>query len=135
MGVEFLEHTADVRFRVTSSSIEGLFNESAEALMNVLKPKEIKGACEGERRVVLSSIDQTALLIDFLNEILSLSQLHGEVFRDFSVTKMTDKEVTVLMKTCAVTEFGEVVKAVTYHGADIKQNDKGVWEVEVILDV
>ncbi len=65
---EILQHTADIRISVTATTVEELFAESLLALMEVVGGEAVSGVFE--ETVTVSSVDRTALLVDFLNEAL-----------------------------------------------------------------
>jgi len=68
---EILQHTADVRLRVTASSLEELFADALRGLMEVMgAPVGAHSVRPETEEIELDSVDLTALLVDFLNEAL-----------------------------------------------------------------
>lgn len=134
---EILTHTADVRVRVTSETLPGLFQLGMQSLNQLLKPDfdSKKHKATIAESVQLESMDTTTLLIDFLSEVLTLSQVQKAIFFDFTINKMTDFKLTGILKGTAVDDFSEDVKAVTYHEAEVKVNDNGDWETVIIFDI
>lgn len=136
MAVAFKEHTADVSFTVTAGTREDLFSQGVEALMQVLKPKlkESKGQ-ESRREIFTEHVDSTSLFIEFLTEVLYLAETHRERYVDVEIAKLTDTQVVATLMGEKIEGFDEVIKGVTYHGAELIQKIDGTWEITVILDV
>src|SRR5205823_8260359 len=68
---EILQHTADVRLRVTASSLEELFADALQGLMAVMgTPVGAHSVRPETEEIELDSVDLTAVLVDFLNEAL-----------------------------------------------------------------
>ncbi len=74
MAYQFLDHTADVAFRVDAASPAELFGEAARAFYAVLLAEESRGRVEPrvERTVDIGGIDGEMVLVDFLNELIYL---------------------------------------------------------------
>lgn len=141
MTYELHEHTADIRIKVKGTSPENLFVEAAEGMLNFMKgkPKSDSTASRTKRKVKVSSPDETALLVDFLNEILALSQINDETYSNIKVKMPAEVEeglrVEAELEGLEISEFEEDIKAVTYHEADVKKNDAGEWEASLIFDI
>ena len=134
MAIQILEHTADLRMKISASCKEELFSEAVAALMGQLKgsgPNMVPVL----RKVTLSSVDQTSLLIDFLNELHGMGQVNREVYMVKKISRLTDTEVDAVVEGRPVDSFGNSVKSVTYHEAEMKRNDRNQWEVTIVLDV
>ncbi len=147
MPYELIEHTADLKIRVWGSSLENLFFEAVLAMMGLIKPLQITNEYEYtnriEREVKVEAPDETALLIGFLSEVLTLSQTHKEIYnrvnfeRFFPSTDSGQAPVSLeaTLEGVRVGEFDEDIKAVTYHEAEVRQNEKGEWETYVVFDI
>ncbi len=88
--------------------------------------------------ISLTSSDPSALIVDWLNELLYRYEAEGFLPKEFDVT--VDKKGTGLQARC----MGELldperhriltsVKAATYH--DLVASHNGEWRIQVILDV
>jgi len=64
-----------------------------------------------------------------------ISQVNQEVYNDVKFSKFSDKELEGELIGNEVESFGEDIKAVTYHGLEIKRNKKGLWEGIVLFDI
>lgn len=153
MSYEFLEHTADVKFRAEGSSVEEMFVEAAGALNETIRG-DIKILEQVEKGFEISLKDDSSkdystehsgepdgkdllgLLYNFLEEFLFL--LDSE---DFLVAKIKEIEIKDNKLACVVVgdvadnyKFTNDVKAVTYSEMVVKQEGEK-WVCEVVLDV
>lgn len=129
-----LPHTADLRLKVFGKTKEELFSNALCGMFLAIEPIYEKEAIEVQRRVQINSTDFDALIIDFLGEVLYLSDLHDEAYNKIEIKRFGDTEIKAIIFGKKIKGFREEIKAVTYHGAHIKQV-KGVWEVEILFDV
>ncbi|HET7711714.1 MAG TPA: archease [Thermoanaerobaculia bacterium] len=127
------EHTADVRVTLDSASPEELFSDALASLMFVLGAST-SGGEEAERRIEVESSNRTNLLIDFLNEVLGLAFVHGEMYHGMRLESLTEQ---LLVGTLFATEatLADEVKAVTYHEAEVKQQPDGRWSTTLVFDL
>mgnify|MGYP003978744279 FL=1 len=81
MTYEFLEHTADIKFRAKGKSIEEVFKESAMALKETMtKGTEIKKI--EEKDVGVEGKDYESMLRNFLEEFLFLFDAEDFILSD-----------------------------------------------------
>ena len=136
-SIEHLPHTADIRLRLRADSLPALFTAGFTALNDILKP----GACTKEgsypisRAVTLRSLDVTALLVDFLSEVLTLAQEEKAVFCVLTLLKLANTEVEARIEGIPAEGFDEDIKAVTYHQAEVHRKEGGEWETLLVLDI
>lgn len=139
MPHEVIEHKADIKIRVWGSSLENLFSEAVLAMMGIINPLQNTKMHEStrayERKVDVEAPDKTALLVDFLSEILAFSQTYKEIYAQVSFTEFNLTKLKAVLEGVKVDKFDEDIKAVTYHEADVKQNEKGEWETVIIFDI
>lgn len=135
MPYEILKHTADVRLRVEGETLERLFSNALKGMMEILKTDISTGQLGAKRQISVSAPDKTALLVDFLNEILSLAQTNKEIYPEVVLKKLSETEVEAELTSLPVEEFDEDIKAVTYHEAEIKRSPDGQWETMLVFDI
>lgn len=135
MAYKILEHTADVRLLVEGRTLEELFLEALRGMMEVLKPEKKEGGGESTRRVQIEATSPTALLVDFLNEALWLAHTHREAVAEVNFEALTETRVVAVLRGAAVESFGEDIKAVTYHEAEIRENAAGNLETLLVFDI
>ncbi len=136
---KILAHPADVKVQALGKTKEELFLNAMRGMSAVLKVKSKK--LEVKRKISVKSLDLNALLVDFLSEVLYLSQVNKEVYDDVKFKKFspsTSSGQTILEAELfgnKIESFGEDIKAVTYHGLEIKKNKKGLYETTVLFDI
>lgn len=136
MPYEILKHTADIRLKVWGRTKEELFEEAARALLKIMQP-EVKNrrAAPVKRHLSAEAANLTELAVDFLNRILTSAQTNKETYIKVGVRHLYGTKLEAELDAIKVKGFGEDVKAVTYHEADVKQNEKGEWETFLVLDI
>mgnify|MGYP001601673084 FL=1 len=135
MPYKILEHTADVRVLVRGSSLEEIFSGALLAMMEVLKPEVVAQKKKTERTIAVKSADKTALLVDFLNEVLLAAYNHKEAYDKIFFKSWGENSLKAVLYGYTVQSFGEDIKAVTYHEAEIKKDKSGNWHTYLVFDV
>lgn len=135
MSYEEVPHTADVRIRATAPTLEELFSDLAGALMGVMY-----GATKGSsvtREISVESADVESLLLDFLSEVLYVSEVDGLVFSRADVTIRGLSLRAVLHGEPfdpAKHSGGTEVKGISYTGLSIRSDANG-YKAEIVFDV
>ncbi len=133
---KLLPHTADVRLYVEADSLEELFKGALNGMADIIKKGS--GAVKVEtmaKMIKIDSLDSTSLLIDFLSEVLQYSQEEKAVYCRMKILKLENNTLEAEIYGREADGFDEDVKAVTYHEAEIKKNEKGNWETIIIFDI
>jgi len=130
---EILEHKADLKIRAFGKKKEELFLNMLTGLMENLRPEGI-GKKE-KREIKIDSQDLETLLVDFLSEVLYLSQVNKEIYNNIKFKKFTNTELEGELIGQKVGRFGEDIKAVTYYDLDVHQKEDGAWEATVLFDI
>jgi SHS2 domain-containing protein len=130
---EIVPHTADVRLRVASASLEDLFEEAGHALMVVSELSGASGTAES-RAMMVESVDQTSLLIDFLNELVAILHVEHLAFAGFSAATIEETRLAARVKLARVVGWDEDIKAVTYHEANVTHEGE-LWRTMIVLDI
>ncbi len=131
---EILEHTADLKIKVFGRTKEELFSNALLAMSDAFRP-EIKVHKKKTRDIRVESPDLGALLVDFLSEVLYLTQVNKEIYTDIKFKKFLNTHLEGNLFGQKVERFGEDIKAVTYHGLDIHQKKNGIWEATILFDI
>jgi len=130
-----LPHTADVRLHVHAETLESLFRDAMHGMYAVMRGEAAESASPVTATVVVDeSADTTALLVDFLNEVLHRAHVGRELFTDVSFALFTDDSLTARLTGIAPASFEEDVKAVTYHEADVRREGEG-WATTLVFDI
>ncbi len=132
---ELIHHTADVRVLVTASSVEELFADAVRGMYAVMRGAINENARAVARTIVVDdSADTTALLVDFLNEVLQRAHVARERFDEIVFTRFEPASLTAELRGVAPAAFEEDVKAVTYHEADVRRAGDG-WTTMLVFDL
>lgn len=130
---EELAHTADVGMRVRAPTPDALFACAARSLV------ALSGAAPDrpiqQRQVTVEAVDAESLLVEWLNELLYLSESAGAVVADVQVTRWTPTAMAaeVWLAPPATPPRG-AIKAVTYHRLRLVEESEG-WLAEYYVDV
>jgi len=153
MEYEILEHRADLKIRAFGRTKEELFSNMLKGMISGLRPEILKqpygesqATAEAEiKNIEIKSPNLESLLVDFLSEVLYLTQVNKEIYTDIKFKKLTDPSTDSTSSRQAelkgeivgrkVQRFGEDIKAVTYHELKIGQKEDGVWEAIVLFDI
>jgi len=135
-----IAHTADMRLFVEACDLASLFQGALEG-MNSLMLKDIQPhgheahSSAMTQSLSIRSENETLLLIDFLSEVLTLSHIHHEVFTRVHFSNLTPTELEATIEGVKTDTFDRDVKAVTYHEAEIRLNERGDYETVVVFDI
>ena len=135
MPYKILGHTADVRMIVQGKTLEEFFRDAVLGMMEIVKPKFDEPEKNIQRNIELEAPDTTALLVDFLNEVLFNANANKEGYAEINFKKLSENSLEAELSGRTVQSFGEDIKAATYHEADVKKNEKGEWETVIIFDI
>lgn len=134
---EFIEHTAGKGFRVEANNLKDLFETSVLGLAKLLR-EDISPNTDDlsvSEKIEVQAQDETALLVDFLSEILTLSHIQKTVFTGIDIKKIDSSMVRAAIFGNPVDYFDEVIKAVTYHQVDVRESDNGRFTTNIIFDI
>jgi SHS2 domain-containing protein len=114
-GHRQIEHTADIALEIWAPSQEELFEEAAQALVEIMtEGKAVPG--EAERTIELECLDAEDRLVRWLNEVIFLAVDSGFVLHSAELGLTGDTGLTAKMRG---SERGDLVstelKSVTYH--------------------
>lgn len=124
--------------------MEELFTAALEGMAEIMMGEgagrdDINSAAAGKagarKEIKVSSADETALLIDFLSEVLTISQIEKIVFLSVRFRRLTSKTVKAEVSGIRGQNFAEDIKAVTYHEAEIRKNTRGNFETTIVFDI
>jgi SHS2 domain-containing protein len=138
----FLEEIAlaDIAFEAEGESVEEVFRGATQALLeSMANPTTVSGGWE--RAIELSDVDPSALLFDWLSEVVYWKDAAGVVFREAPLILRREGDVWLLRARLIgapvdqqAQELHADVKGVTKHLYEPKPTG-GCWKVRVVLDV
>ncbi len=129
-----LEHTADLRLRVTGADLPALFTHAGQGLHALLRCRSGEGAQPANRLIALEAPDLVTLLVDWLNELLYLAERHHEAYAGFCLTLCDEQRLEATALGWSDQHVGRPIKAATYHGLQVERTATG-YEATITLDV
>lgn len=130
---EITGHAADLVVKAFGETKEELFENALLGMCEVLRAE--KSGEEVKREIKISSLNAETLLVDFLNEALYKIQMNREVYGKVVFETLTDTELEATFLGRKVKNFGEEIKATTYHNLKIIVNKEGYFETAILFDV
>ena len=131
---KILEHKADLKIRIFGKAKEEIFKNALWALADILKPEFLEE--KSTEHLHLQSADLPSLLVDFLSEILYLTQTKRTVYSEVKFRRFTKNQIDAILFGQKVKSLEEEIKGVTYHDLDIHRDNKtGLWQATLLFDV
>lgn len=134
---EILEHTADIGFQAWGADPGELFANAARAMMAIAAEDDPVSQA-AERTVKIDGEDYPSLLVNWLSELLYLFDSD-----EFAAAKIDIASITPVRLKARLTgeprdparhRWKLIVKAVTYHGLEVRDLGAG-WTARVFLDI
>ena len=141
-GHETLEHTADMGLRGWGISPAQAFEEAALAMFDLMVDR--RGAvAQKEFRLSIGGMDLTGLLVEFLNELLSLADLEDMAFVSVMIERFEgegkewelDAVVGGLPRGKCRKRLLSEVKAATWYGASVGRESDSRWTAGCVVDM
>ena len=135
MSFEELPHTADIKIRARARTLDALFSEVLNSLMQIMYGKIRSDGIT--REIQLESPSRESLLTDFLSEVLFISEVEGLVFSHADVRIKRLILSAVLHGELFDRERhsgGTEVKGISYTGLRIRKDANG-YMVDIVFDV
>ncbi|MEP7198903.1 MAG: archease, partial [Chloroflexota bacterium] len=130
---EEIGHTADVALRVRASSLAELLRHAARGMFALMADTSAVQA-NSEQTIEVSGADNETLLVNWLSELLFLSETTHHVFTDFDVQLVAPDRVRGIARGGPAGEIRKQIKAVTFHDLRIEQRD-GMYETTIVFDI
>ena len=143
MSYKFLEDVAiaDVAFEATGKTLKQLLESSALAVTNTMVKDLDSIEHKVEKKFTVEGDNAEKLLFNFLQELIFYKDAELLLFNKFELDITPKKNQFQL----SVKAYGEKldmkkhelivdVKAVTYHGFEIKETKEG-WKAKIIIDI
>ncbi|MBL7051575.1 MAG: archease [Nanoarchaeota archaeon] len=132
---EFLEHTADEKFRAYGKTLEEAFINAALATAKIMTDDKVKPVIE--KKIEIKVNTKQKLLYQFLEELLFYVDTEGFILsevRDIEIKDAFTLTATFLGDSAENYEIKAHIKAVTYNDMFIKEEEKLVT-IQVVHDL
>ncbi len=127
-----IEHVADVSFRVHGANLHELFENAARSMLEVQSQRN--GSAPVTRAFTATGDDRETLLVNFLNEILYLQDVHGEIYCECTIQVISDRSLQAKVLGQPRVRSYRLIKAVTFHNLKIEPVPDGL-QVTLVMDV
>jgi len=134
---ELIDHTADVGIRARGATLAQVFENAARGMFSILTDADLivpRTICP----IKVHAMDQSALLVRFLSELLYKFETEQLLFKEFKVQHISETSLEAvargekldLTRHTLLTE----IKSATYHLLKVEEGPGG-WVAEVIFDL
>jgi SHS2 domain-containing protein len=144
MKYEILEHTADLKIKVFAEDKKELFENAMLGMFESAGYKAVGNSESFEREIKVYTHDLISLLVDFLSEVLYLSEVEQEIYDKVEFLKFQEdtSKIDSLRFSLEAVLIGKklksretLIKGVTYHDLKISQLTDGSWETVILFDI
>lgn len=129
---EFLDHPADVKIKSFGGDLPELFINSALGMMAFLYNSEKIDITHSDV-IEVEGVNLDALLINWLSEILCLSDTHHRAYVEYEIEEFSEIKIRAKVKS-GEAKAKDDIKAVTYDELDVAK-ENGTWTAEVVYDI
>jgi|SRR3989338_3431905 len=131
---EFLEHTADIKFKVYGKNINQVFEHCTLAFSTYIS-RERKIKSKIKKEITIEADNHEQLLYKFLDELIYLLDADKFIVSKAKI-QINDNKLSAILEGDSTLNYKDLdhVKAATYAEMYIKPNLSG-WEAQVVLDV
>jgi len=133
---QFEPHTSEVQIRLEGSSLPELFEEAGYALAEVMLGEELPETPPDvdQEYITLEAADTEALLVDWLNELISRADMRKCVYTHLVVDDLAGGKLRARIRGYTPSVLKTAVKAATFHGLEIREHEDR-FTATVVLDV
>jgi riboflavin kinase/FMN adenylyltransferase len=128
-----IEHTADRALRVWGYELEDLFAGAAKGMYSLMADLDGLVATDW-REIRLEAWDPPALMVDWLNELLFITEVEGLVFVESRIEALEETVLVARAGGSAAPITKAHIKAATFHDLKFVRDGPG-WSTVITLDV
>lgn len=132
-SVREVEHTADRALEVRARELPGLFGGAARGMYSLMA--DLNGLVPTMwRDVHLDAADTETLFVDWLNELLFLTEIEGIVFLDWQIELLSETSLLARVGGVIAPLTKAHIKAATFHNLVLSRTEKE-WSTVITFDV
>lgn len=136
---ELIDHTADIGIRVEGADLEELFVRTAEAFFDIQIESKKRNISAIDVPIMVEAENVEKLLVRWLQELLYIFETRRLVLTGFWLDEIDERHLMASAKGIKLEKTRHAikmeVKAVTYHGLEVKKSEDGRWFAKVIFDI
>ena len=136
-----MNDTKSIRINAWGKTVNELFRNSLRGMATLMNPT-IFTARDGARktakpqRMRVEAIDLNTLLVEFLSQVIGLSDIHNLIFTNVTFKSMGENFLEAELSGVSADMLEHEVKSVSYQEVDIKRNrESGLYETTLEFDV
>ncbi|NCO24789.1 MAG: archease [bacterium] len=137
---EIIDHTADIGIVAYGKTKREVFINAAKGMFEIIagEDRDLKENFYAKIKLEAKSLED--LLIAWLNELLYISEVKLVILNKFKIKELSDVQIKAEVGGTKINHLSirikREVKAVTYHGLEIKKDEEsGLWSAQVIFDI
>jgi SHS2 domain-containing protein len=131
-GFREVSHTADWELEVWAPDLGSLLEQAARG-MYYLTGLKLSSHPRLTRKMDISFLEPETLLIDFLTELIYLTESEGLAFDEFDF-RFTGDQLIALVHGAKIDSLSKEIKAATYHNLEIREFGDGLV-ANIVFDV
>jgi SHS2 domain-containing protein len=132
-----LDHTADLRIRITGADRSDLFKNAGLALFDLIADTA-RVEADAVIEFTVGGSDSADLLVNYLREMLFLWTGEEQLVKTIEILHITNTAVSARATVGRYQpdrhQIVHEIKAVTYHQVDVSRTEQG-WQARVIFDI
>jgi riboflavin kinase/FMN adenylyltransferase len=128
-----IEHTADRALQVWGNKLPDLFVGATRGMYSLMADLDGLVPTEG-REVRLDAWDRESLLVEWLNELLFLTETEGLLFVECDIESLTDTALVARVGGARALPTKAQIKAATFHNLELVRDENG-WSTLITFDV
>ncbi len=128
-----IEHTADWELHVWAADMPALLEQAARGMYALMRAHPAPGGERQGREFILPFVDRESLLVDFLSELLFLTEEENLLFDEYHLN-LDAERLHARVVGAPLASLAKEIKAVTFHRLAVCETARGL-EVNVVFDV
>jgi SHS2 domain-containing protein len=128
----WIEHTAELELAIDAPTREAVFEDALAAFAELTRDPAAGGE-PATKTIALEAADQEALLADWLSELVFLAETEDFVPQRIDELVLREQSLEAVVRGRRG-HPAPLVKAVTYHGLELREEADG-WRASIVLDV
>jgi SHS2 domain-containing protein len=131
---EEVEHTADIALRVRGKNLNAFLVHAARGMCELYGVPDEDAPLSAPYQVKLESPDLETLLVDWLNELLYLMEIHELILTRFIFQDTSKTHLIAQVKGRKRRRIDNLIKATTFHNLEVEETSMG-YEATIVFDV
>ena len=128
------ENISVIKIAVRGRNLEQFFTDAFLGTLYLMKPFQKFTTEKTEREIFIEAIDATSLLVQFLNEVLSMARSNKESYNNIIFYKIQPTSLRAKLFAVSVESFHREINTLDYHNAEVRQVEGGAWETTIIFN-